>query len=66
MVKMLTSGILISEIEPGIVTGVGSVSENFAVKMKKVNKRNATSHMAVMSMCVLFRAILTFGIFINF
>jgi hypothetical protein len=46
----------------GVTTSTGSSGLNFVVSMKKVNKRNATSHMGVMSTRVLLCAIFTLGI----
>jgi len=52
---------LISEMEEGVSTITGSSGLNFVVSMKKVSNRKATSHMAVMSIDVLFLGIFTFG-----
>jgi hypothetical protein len=59
---ILLSGSFISEIDLGIVTITGSSALNWVVSMKKVNRRKATSHIAVMSTFVLFLGTFTFGI----
>jgi hypothetical protein len=51
--------------ELGVVTAMASAGLNFVVKIKKDNKRNATSHIAVMSILVLFRGNLALPIVIN-
>ena len=57
---MFRSGILISEIEAGVLTDAASFLEKLEVSIKKVNNRKATSHIAVMSITVLFRCIFYF------
>ncbi len=59
---MSLSGSGISEIDEGVETTTGSSGLNLVASMKKVSNRKATSHIAVMSMLVLFRAIFTLGI----
>src|ERR1700730_6007922 len=54
------------ETDLGVVTAKASAGLNFVVRMKKDNKRKATSHIAVISIFVLFRGTLTFGIFTYF
>src|SRR5687768_7490342 len=56
------SGAALDEIELGGFTASTSAGFCFVANIKKDNKRKATSHMAVISTMVLFRAILTFGI----
>jgi hypothetical protein len=51
--------------ELGVVTAMASAGLNFVVKIKNDNKRNATSHIAVMSILVLFRGNLALPIVIN-
>jgi len=46
----------------GISAFIGSLVFGFADNIKKVSKRKATSHMAVMSIAVLFLATFTLGI----
>jgi len=51
----------LAETELGVTTASASEGLNFVVNIKKDSNRNATSHIAVMSIEVLFRATLTFG-----
>jgi len=55
------SGTAFAEIELGGVTASTSGGFCLVANMKNVSKRNATSHIAVMSIFVLLRGILTFG-----
>jgi hypothetical protein len=48
-------GATLEATELGVSTAIASAGLNLVVKMKKDNKRKATSHMAVMSMFVLLR-----------
>src|SRR5687767_8724671 len=59
---MFLSGMGICAVEDGISICTASCGLNFVVRMKKVSNRKATSHMAVMSIAVLFLGNLTFGI----
>ena len=61
MVMMSLSGSLVSEIEAGVSTAIGSSGLNLAVRMKKVRSKKAMSHIAVMSSEMLFLGILTFA-----
>jgi hypothetical protein len=45
----------------GVTTASASEGLNFVVRIKNANRRNATSHIAVISILVLFRGTLTFG-----
>ena len=51
-----------SEIDYGGVIVTASSGRNFAVNMKNVSRRKATSHIAVISSETLCRLALTFGI----
>src|SRR6187397_1882389 len=62
---MLRSGMGICAVEAGMSICTASCGLNLVVRIKKVSKRNATSPMAVISIAVLFRGILTFGIIYN-
>jgi hypothetical protein len=55
------SGAALAEIELGGETVSTSGGFCFVAKMKKDNNKNATSHIAVMSIIVLFRGIFTLG-----
>jgi hypothetical protein len=60
---MLTSvtsfeGATFDDTELGVVTVIASAGLNLVVRIKNDNNRNATSHIAVISTAVLFRAIL--------
>jgi hypothetical protein len=55
------SGIGIWAEEEGISIATTSFARNLVVKMKNVNNRNATSHMAVISIVVDLLGIFTFG-----
>ena len=48
-------GATLEDTELGVSTAIASEGLNFVVKIKKDNKRKATSHMAVMSILVLLR-----------
>jgi hypothetical protein len=52
---MSLSGNGTEDMEEGVFTITGSSGLNLVASMKKVSRRKATSHMAVMSMLVLFR-----------
>jgi hypothetical protein len=54
---------ILEETELGVVTVNASGGLNLVAKMKKDNSRNATSHIAVMSIFVLLRGIFALGIF---
>jgi hypothetical protein len=60
------SGAALEETDAGGVTESTSGGFCFVAKMKKDNNKKATSHIAVISMAVLFRGILTFGMLIIF
>jgi hypothetical protein len=60
-VAISRSGILISDMEEGIATTMGSLATKLDVSIKNVSNRKATSHMAVISTIVLFLGTLTFG-----
>ena len=60
------SGKGISDIELGVVTITGSSGLKRVASIKNVSSRNATSHIAVMSMFVLFLGIFTLGIRLSF
>src|ERR1043165_151332 len=49
-------------MEEGVTTATGSSGLNLVASIKKVSSRNATSHIAVMSMFVLFLGIFILGI----
>src|SRR3954465_5261227 len=57
---------LFVETDLGVTTLSASAGLNLVVRMKKDNSRKATSHIAVISIFVLFRGTLTFGIFAYF
>jgi hypothetical protein len=59
-------GATFEDTELGVVTAMASEGLNLVVRIKKDNKRKATSHMAVMSMEVLLRGNLALPIFIIF
>jgi hypothetical protein len=61
---MFSSGNGNSDIDDGVFTTTGSSGLNLVANMKKVSSRNATSHIAVMSMWVLLRGNFAFGIVI--
>jgi hypothetical protein len=56
------SGAAVLDTEVGVLTVSTSGGFCFVANIKNDNKRNATSHIAVISMFVLFLGILTFGI----
>jgi hypothetical protein len=56
------SGATLEDTELGVTTVSASGGLNFVANMKKDSRRNATSHIAVMSMLVLLRGILALGI----
>ena len=64
--SMALSGATLLETELGICTANTSGGFCFVASIKNDNKRNATSHIAVISTAVLFLGILTFGIYRNF
>jgi hypothetical protein len=53
-------------MEEGVTTTTGSSGLNFVANIKKESSKNATSHIAVISMKVLFRAILGLDIIVYF
>jgi hypothetical protein len=57
------SGAVLEDTELGVVTVNASGGLNLVANMKNDSNRNATSHIAVMSMDVLLRGILALGIF---
>jgi hypothetical protein len=59
-------GATLDATELGVVTAIAYAGLNFVVKIKKDNKRKATSHMAVMSMLVLLRGNLALPIVYSF
>src|SRR6478609_7158947 len=59
---MISSFTFCSARDVGISMGTSCVGRNFAVRMKKVSRRKATSHIAVISTTVLLRGTLIFGI----
>jgi hypothetical protein len=59
------SGATFAATELGVVTAMASAGLNFVVKIKNDNRRNATSHIAVMSMLVLLRGNLALPIVNN-
>ena len=60
------SGAALLDTDVGGATANTSGGFCFVANIKKDNNKKATSHIAVMSMMVLFLGILTFGIFICF
>jgi hypothetical protein len=52
------------ETDLGVTTCKASEGLNLVVRMKNESNRNATSHIAVMSIFVLFLGTLTFGMFV--
>jgi len=62
MVMISLSGTLIPEMDEGVSMAAASCDRNWAVRIKNVNKRNATSHIAVISTEELARFTLTAGI----
>jgi formate-dependent nitrite reductase membrane component NrfD len=63
MVTKSVSGNLVSRVEAGVSTGSGSGTLAVDVITKKESNKKATSHIAVMSIFVLFFDIFTFAIF---
>jgi hypothetical protein len=53
-------------VDAGVSTGFGSGTFDVAVIIKKDNNKNATSHMAVMSILVLFLDVFIFAILLYF
>jgi hypothetical protein len=60
------SGTAFAEIEDGVETASTSGGFCLVANIKNDNNKKATSHIAVISMLVLLRGILTFGIPFNF
>jgi hypothetical protein len=56
------SGAALADTEVGVLTVSTSGGFCFVANIKNDNNKKATSHIAVMSMVVLFLGILTFGI----
>jgi hypothetical protein len=56
------SGAAVLDTEVGVLTARTSGGFCFVANIKNDNNKKATSHIAVMSMVVLFLGILTFGI----
>jgi hypothetical protein len=56
------SGAALADTEVGVLTASTSGGFCLVARIKNDNNKKATSHIAVMSMFVLFLGILTFGI----
>jgi len=63
---ILVSGAILLATDVGVLIGTASDGLNFVVKIKKERSKNATSHISVMSMAVLFLAIFGLPIVCSF